>query len=266
MKLHTYKFTEQIQLAVLGDIHAGNAAFDKKLFDRVVKLIGDTNAYFVLMGDIADAITPKDKRYDLANIDRTLLTAREQYDYVFDRLSYYTDIGQCLGVLSGNHDEKIRTTSESGHCYTEELAARLEAPYLGYMNFLHFVFEINGSRSKRTLYFWHGGGKGRKKGSRVNRLDDMRVGFQADIYCMGHTHMLGWIPDSQHRVLTNGRHSRIKKYPVDLIHTGGFYQGYKQDAPRDYVAKAGLNPLRLGCPFIQFYPSENRVSVHLETE
>jgi predicted phosphodiesterase len=266
MKLNTYKFSEAISVAVLGDVHAGNINFNKDLFTRIAKMIGETGSYYVLMGDIADAITPKDRRYDLESVDRSLFTVREQYDYVYDVLSNYTDGGTCLGVLSGNHDEKVRKTSQSGHNYTNELAIKLDAPYLGYMNYLHFGFEVDGRRSKKTLFFWHGEGKGRKPGSKLNRLNDLVVGFHADIYCMGHTHMLNHFPTSQLRVLSNGRHSSVKYYPIDLIHTGGFYKGYTTKAPVDYVARAGLNPLRLGCPFLHFDPKNSRLRVHLETE
>ena len=57
--------SDTFNLYGIGDVHVGNIGFAKDKFERDIKAIkNDPRALVVLMGDLADAIVPTDKRFD----------------------------------------------------------------------------------------------------------------------------------------------------------------------------------------------------------
>ena len=54
---------EPVILVPISDVHVGHVDFDKKLFADTVRWIKDNNAYTILLGDLIDGISQKDRRY-----------------------------------------------------------------------------------------------------------------------------------------------------------------------------------------------------------
>lgn len=256
-----YKKGDTIPVFLFGDTHFGHIGCRKDLIADHIALAKEQDAYWAHMGDIADAITISDKRYDKDNMDDDLPTMKDQYEYAVE-LFKVLDPEKCLGVLTGNHDDKVRRMSPTGYDYAMTgFAAPLGVPYLEFSGFVTLCFENQyHDRSKKSFYLWHGAGGGRKTGGKINRLEDMAAGFNADIYAVGHYHVLAHTVKGYKEHVTNGRHDHIAKKAKYYMITGGYLEGYVEDVST-YVSRFGYMPSVLGCMKLVIHPDSGRVEV-----
>jgi len=251
---HTSR-SDVFKIIPIGDSHIGNIGFYReRLIEDVKRIAEDDNAYTVLMGDICESITIADKRFDPRSIDKRYHVTdlshliRRQLEDAVDYLAPLK--GKVLGVLAGNHEEKIRLTAY--YDVSLELARELNAPYLGYDGFirLNFIRRTPNSTKQNSrcvetidIYANHGHGGGRRNGSKVNVLDDASNIFDCDIVYMGHGHKKIIAPPMVRLGLDkNCNLVQKKKYSVM---TGSFLKGYVEDATT-YVEKQLYTPADLG--------------------
>lgn len=252
-----YNKGESIPLYLLGDTHFGHVGCDKDLIAEHVQRIKEEGALWAHLGDIADAITSSDRRYNVKNMDRSLLTLKEQYEYAAELLKPIGDT--CVGILSGNHDEKVSMSENKGYDHVMDLAKEIGAPYLGYIGFVTLHFENqNKDRWGHKVFLWHGSGGGRKYGGKINRMTDLAADFIADTYAVGHYHQLGVQVKSVLEHVTNGRHNHIAKRLRVFAMCGGYLEGYVPNNTT-YVEKTAYPPGILGCVKLEFFPDKRRV-------
>lgn len=281
------------KITPLGDVHYGGRDCDMKLLKQcVAKIAGDKSHYWIGMGDLGEFINMKDKRFDADEIEPSLLPrigklAQAQSEDIIEILSPIKD--RCLGLLCGNHEETIRLRYEhdihSHTCaglYDHESKMGIVSPSdldLGYSAFIRLKFgrtESLDSRAGKKVQRWkqfviyahHGAGGGRKKGSKVNRLEDITGTFaDCDLYVMGHVHdKMTWVTPSLHIA---ERDDVIRERWRAFGITGTFKRTYQQDG-RGYGEKMMYPATALGV--ISFivtpFPSDEkgtRIDTHNST-
>lgn len=259
-------------LYFINDIHFGSRACDQQLLkDDVAMIAADETAYVFLGGDNFEAIAPDDIRYEL-----------DLHEWFKD---YSRNVVQDLGVIldpikkkiiggiTGNHEAKF----EKKHYVdlSTLLYERLEVPYLGYSAIFPIKVQIPAYREKKrigeskdgweTVYsldFWghHGAGGGRLPGSKINRLVQVQLGFDADIYFMGHVHdQISYISSKIACRNTGGMYDKQKAFVIGAT----YYKSYMQGSTT-YAEGLALNPSRLGCTKLSVRINSNTNNVVME--
>jgi len=115
-----------IDLFFLGDFHIGNKACNIEALERDIALVRENkNARVILMGDFVEGIDPKDKRFNIDDIDEALNTITRQHLKVRKLLRPIKD--KIYAIIEGNHEFSVRS---SGYDITEILSEDLNVPNL----------------------------------------------------------------------------------------------------------------------------------------
>ena len=159
-----------MEISFLGDLHLGNRAADRKAFRRAL-IEADK---VILMGDMIEAITKKDKRH---NKNDSILTYSEQITELIKDLTPYKD--KILRYVIGNHCDTLLSISDIDtvdivcntldikSCYTEILAI-----------------------DKVKIFITHGSGMAVTYPGVVNKMIGFARDHKADFYFAGHSHKL----------------------------------------------------------------------------
>jgi len=251
---HTSR-SDVFKITPLSCIHWGGRDCHKSLLRACIRRIAeDENHYWILMGDAIEAINPTDKRSDLAELDPST-TLEQLQDLAYSQIKGIAGEldpirGKCLGILTGNHEEKLRIRYfADAHARLCELLQNdfgdLNLDYSAFIRW-KFVRGARNSATSRDVIIWahHGAGGGRKTGGVVNRLEDMPLYFpDADIYIMAHVHRrIAFIQDA---VSIGRRADKLVEIHRALGCTGTFKKTYEQGC-RGYGEKAQLQPSPLG--------------------
>jgi hypothetical protein len=146
-----------------------------------------------------------------------------------------------LAVLPGNHENRMYKTD--GIDITEMMCAQLGI-LEKYSSTTVLLFVRFGKESHRnhgrpvlyTIYVTHGSGGGRKEGGKINRLADLALIVDADVYLMGHTHLPAILRNTFYRVSgSNSTVAPVEKLFVNTaaaLNYGGYgdTQGFKPAA------------------------------------
>lgn len=242
-------------LYLMGDWHLGNRMVDLRLLKSdLQELKDDPNALVLLMGDLGEFITPKDKRWDSETVDESIIPMSKLDQMHIQILEYaeglLTEIGsKIIGIHGGNHGLRDKSSGMMTR-YEALLAKMLNVPYLGYSSFTDLCFERVGGGARRTItiHGHHGWQGSRRPGSLVNQLQLEKAVFPtADIIARGHSHHLGaWrfravVPSH------NNREPREKDWVG--VCTGSYLRGLGN--VETYSERAGLAPTPTGCPRVQ---------------
>jgi len=246
--------SEHVHLIGLGDIHLGHAGCDKEKLQKTIEYIRlNDHCYWVGMGDYCECINVTDPRFDPKGIDPEFQIAdldnlvTEQYTKIKEMLLPIKD--SCIGVLAGNHEEKIRLKY-----YRDiglDLARTLKVRYLGYDGFIRlFLWRRSLGMVKRVataylIYAHHGWGASRTSGAKVNRLEDFCAGFDADIIMVGHEHKKVIAPPATKLTVAMKGGARLTERRQVAVMTGGFLKGY-QESSESYIERKGYRPADLG--------------------
>jgi len=185
----TYRLQhETANIYPLGDVHLGSPACAWGAFKGAVRAaVRDPRAVVILMGDLFDAVLPGDKRF---NADEPALALDRHYVSMRDALMPLK--GRIAGVIEGNHEHKLTKLGVGSP--VRRLAEDLGAPFLGFSGFVRILPCAKSDRGKWVhpaildIYAHHGFVAGRKRGGKVNALEDFSLNFDADLYLMGHCH------------------------------------------------------------------------------
>jgi len=227
-----------LKLVALGDIHLGHRNVDLRVLNKVINFIkNEDNCLWLGMGDYADAITVKDRRFDLNSIDPNYPTPDKQYRRIRELFEPIKE--KCLGLLDGNHD--YLHWKLHNHNYVDSLAYDLGVPYLTIDAYIRLVFKRNsGKRAKQKqfdFYAHHGWTTARTMGGRINRITDLASIFpNLPLYLQGHVHLLGPIPPRVQLQVDNGLNVREMKQ--NFVFTGSFLKGYMPNAISYVEAKS----------------------------
>lgn len=254
--------TDKFTLWGIGDIHKGAPGCDWDGVKRDVKAVAeDPNAIWVGLGDYADFITVKDKRFDPDHLDA------DAKQHIGNLGEYYMDCvrelfrpiaHKCVGLIYGNHEEKFMYHNEQTNLH-QQLCNELGVTNLKYCAIRDLVFmrrkcdglRIIGSRvanpkqsHKFRCFFHHGSGGSTTPGGKLNRIMKFMSDFpDCDIYMMGHVHdsigkcmpVIGADADCKRLVARN---------KIGVI-CGSYLKTYTQGVT-SYGEKKGYSPTKLG--------------------
>ncbi len=271
------------RLVALGDIHLGAKQCDKELLKETIESIRlDPNALWIGMGDYVDFHDPKHPHFAASDLDPEIYNAnnignfaRATQDAIFDMLEPIKD--KCIGLLMGNHEYNfMKRNLQSG--WMDDLCERLNVRNLGYTAVIHLVFKEAkkaakkasakkaGQKKKRTqvqytIFAVHGAGSSSGVGGKRKRLqkymDEIFVG--ADIYLMGHVHLLDHTLDVKLAVDETG--SRLRQKPRLGVITGTYLRTFSESSLPGYGEMKGYAPTALGSPTISICPGPDTVGV-----
>jgi len=246
----------------IGDIHAGSIhCAEKKIKDKVKEIEKNERALWVGMGDYADCITSKDKRWSAYGLAPWVVQGdimKSQKDWLIGLLSPIKD--KCLGLMTGNHEETIHDRHEED--VTRYLCEKLVVKYLSYSCFVELVFDRGGTRRSYMIHGWHGAGTAASDGGKLMRLMRLVNEYSADIYLMGHLHDI--VIKIPHRLrCVNGR---VKNTQLIAAMTGSWLRAYTQPKAGQmigisYAEKKGYTPTKIGCPVIHLNPDKETMTV-----
>jgi predicted phosphodiesterase len=242
----------------LGDIHLGAAHCDEVLLKQTVEHIRkDGRALVFLMGDIVDAILPKDKRFEAGLVAEWVDRSNVLGSQVKEACKILKPIGgKVIGILDGNHEEKVK--QDQSFRIKRELIDRMGADGfiwkdLSYSSLVRLIFAWRAGKSSHinslTLYLHHGWGGGR--GDATNQYKEMMASYEADWFVFGHTHKRYVMDELFYKLNRAG----------DLVETrrvsgrsGTFLRTVDKGDEASYGEQKGYRPTPRGCLCIKYYP------------
>lgn len=252
-------------LIPLGDIQLQHdrSATDVRRLKETLAWGVDHNAWWVGMGDYIDMESPSNRRaiqnsgvYD--SVMDALDGAAEELEEELKEM-FKPTIGRWLGLLEGHHYHP----HQDGTTTDTRLAQYLKAPFLGTCAYLNIAFKSPGKGHLNPSYnIWahHGRGGGNLAGSPSNTLEKKILGFDADLYLMGHTHTAGAIPRDRVYPAWGKTQGTLHHKKLYLVNCGAYLKGYEERSRRNgraggsYAERGMMNPLSLGSARIHFRP------------
>ena len=237
-----------ITIVPFGDVHLGSPNCDWNKFWRFIKWAEKEDLYLIGMGDIFDVILATDKRYSAEERQLPLLNA---IDTIVKTLEPLAKQGKIIGLHRGNHEQKMADIGVGDPILN--VCARLGVKFLGYSSFIKIVakrgFKKGVEVNTLVIYSHHGFFSGRKRGSKINNLEDLSTYWIADLYLVAHSHDLF----SSKRVCIdfNGQHERA------FLNTGAFLKT-AEIGTCNYSERAGYPPQKLGIARIEWQPFKTK--------
>ena len=209
---------DEVIIFDLADIHLGNEAFDKSLFESDLKFIKETSNVFVILG--GDLIENNTKN-TVGSVFQQLLSPREQKRMIVDYLKPIKH--KILGSVQGNHEARIDNKS-SDTDIAEDIAGILGVPYnpFAVLNYISVGFNEKINRPYRySILTRHGSSGGTTISGAVNgSLKARNILLGVDIFMSGHTHQQSVI-DTQDRIWYSQSKS-VREINSKFITTGAY--------------------------------------------
>jgi predicted phosphodiesterase len=247
---------EPMILVPISDVHVGHVDHDKKLFRNTVKWIKDNDAYTILLGDIIDGISQHDRRYENNSI-------ADEFKPYLDNLHYrqcevfIKDImpikDKIIGIMGGNHEQKVK--DQFGFDPISVIAQKLEKPILTDPGYLIIKFHDEKATKVYKIFCSHGNWMGgRKRGSKINNMEDKMSDFEFDMLCAGHTHDK-WVSTRKQIIPIVGRNNKITiiEKRKTFINTGSFMSTYTNSNHDTWASRKIFSPQSAGVVRIDFY-------------
>jgi len=258
-KIIPYKRPDVFHLYPLGDIHCGiQHCAEDKIKAQVREIKADPLALWIGMGDYGEFISPNDPRWNIGSIVKWVHEDNIAEDLTKWIVALFDPIkDKCVGLLEGNHEDAIRIHSHID--VQKNICERLELPNLSYSCFVRFIFRRAGSSSHEVMgFFTHGAGCAITKGAKVNRLERVMDGFEADIYGIAHMHDI--ITDTK-PYLRVDKENRVRQMEKVGAVTGSWFKTYAQGVRASYGEKKNYPPTTLGCPVFTIAPDKGILKV-----
>ena len=251
-----YSRPSKFNLYPIGDIHAGATDCAEDRIKKQIDIIKhDGNGLWIGMGDMIDAITEKDPRWNtkgIASWVRSDNIIESQKKFVVDLLKPISN--KCIAYLTGNHEETLHKIQNNDISWN--ICNELNLPFAGYSCFVELIFIRRNSNEahKFTIHAWHGAGAAQTEGAQLMRLKRLVKEYEADVYLMGHLHTI--VHDITDRLCV--RNHKVKKIPRIATITGSWKKSYSED----YISweeTKGFRPAHLGCPLLIFEPQKENI-------
>jgi predicted phosphodiesterase len=278
MEIISHNLPETHQIYLLGDTHEGSKLQDSEGFQQTLEEIRKKkNAFFVHLGDLAEAIMIDDSRYDKETIANGKDVPLLQYRDVRNKLRPVKD--RLLAVLMGNHDWKhIRKV---GNLVRDYVCADLGVPYGTYT--CKLVIRDAKAKLMYKIFLTHGfGALSSNADDPVRQIANMQLALKrklrdkaADcaIMAMGHNHKLLTV-NPLPTLYLNDEEGDIKQHYIEgiqsapYIHpdhrwycaTGSFFKLYELGMS-GYGEVFGYDPHELGCCIVHV---ENKRIIRVE--
>lgn len=238
-------------------------AIDLNGLKETVRFGVENNALWLGMADFIDLESPSNRKaiqnsgvYDSV-INALDASAEDMEEEVLDILR--PTIGRWLGFLEGHHFH----VHQSGETSDQRFARELGGPFLGHSAYVNLTFQSPRSHDLNpVINIWahHGQGGGALAGSASNRLEKAILGFDADLFLMGHTHTRGAIPRDRVYPVWGPVKGQLKHKTIYVVNCGSYLKGYQEESKRNgrpnggYPEQGMMNPLALGSPHIWLKP------------
>jgi len=237
------KTVNQIEIIPTGDWHLGSVNCNRRKLKEYLEYIRITpNCYLIGMGDLVDCILPKDKRYDASGDFRNLDELKQE---TLELLKPIRD--KIIVLLTGNHEIKLQ--KEGYGDPIKWLCSELKVPYGGFSCFIKIHAIPDTHRKSLIIFAHHGFFSGRKRGSKINNIEDLSAYWDADIFLAGHSHDIF----SSRKVKIGWAGSR----DLLFINTGSFVETASWRTS-NYSEIHGFPPQRLGVVKVKWYPRTGR--------
>ncbi len=233
------------QLCGFGDFHVGNLGFDEEKFLRHIDLIKNMkNADVIVMGDIIDAISHDDKRYQYNEMDKRFDGVEDTLYYVIDKLRPIKD--KIIGIIEGNHEGKLSIRNEFN--YTKFVANELDAFWCHESLFLNYKLD----KINMPILAIHPYSGGTTIGGQVNKVMKFINAFEVPpiITLAGHFHSLDVLTFERFK----GDFSTLQKHYLAM--TGSYLRGYGEGRS-SYASRSMYTPKGTG--FVSFEISKGKV-------
>jgi len=201
MKLHEFTISVpryfKISLCPLGDFHIGTKACAIDKLKALIKWVKDTpDVYVIGLGDYCDLINLSDSRFDPTMIadsisDQKNYLCRMAQNQAEECIELFTPIkDRIIGLGEGNHEFAIQKHYHYDIMY--RICGALDVRYLGWSSLTRLRMKRKSNYKNSSyivnIFCEHGSQAGRKKGGKVNSLEDRSNDIEADIYLRGHSH------------------------------------------------------------------------------
>lgn len=256
--------SDVFKVYVFGDTHFGNANSNEQAVKALVKQIqADDYALWIGMGDICDFINIHDPRWDprempswLMGGDQLADIARTECDYAVALLAPIKE--KCLGLISGNHEDKILQHSECD-VYSRLIEALADGQHehrLDHRGLISLILSRQGgSKVTVNIYATHGSLGGRTQGGAANSLSNLLAQVDdVDVVLQGHLHK------GQLLQMAKFRPARYRTRNVTIygITVPPMVNDMRYAESKDYAAVSE------GYAVITIIPEQHKVSASLE--
>lgn len=245
--------TESCETVFTGDWHLGNNGVDKVALKKMVDYIKKTGCNWCHTGDACESTIHSNKFYDVRSVDPEIPCVGDQYQY-FKRL-IKPIAGQCVGILSGNHDDRNAKISEID--ILGDVCNDLGITYLQDSAYCKIRYKAYNELRSTLVYVVHGFTASRKRGGRVNSLEDIATSHIADLYVCGHTHDM-YVTSSIIDTMTSKGNYAQKN--IIFGNTGTFLRGHIE-GKRSYAEKRGYKPNKIGYLDAIYNPTTRMISM-----
>ena len=271
------KKDDLIHLEGFSDIHYGGRNHIASLFDKRMKAVMDDPARFTFYGgDMLDAITPKDKRWQKESVTENSLESQKKGFYkvteeiteLHKKLKQENGHGKILWGLAGNHEynnreidqEWIKTFFEG---YKDKKDGKvidgLGIDYLGSRALVGLEILWRGKPLRRwTVLSVHGFGGGTNA---YTPLQNLMWNHVADVYLMGHLHQK--MSMEEQMVSFNYAKGKAVQKKVVLGNTGSFTETMLDEVDQWFERRNKLKPSVPGTITISFDASKGEINHHI---
>jgi predicted phosphodiesterase len=248
--------SDKIQIIPIGDTHLGCKNNDTKKLIALVEYIRKTpQTYWIGMGDYVDSINYSDKRFDPKSTDYLSELDDISEAQIRELVKIFSPIkDRCLGLLGGNHEEKIRLRYHRD--ILSDICRRLNVDNLTYSMMMRVYFKRSTGRgaSKNVVIFaHHGHGGGRAVSGKLNMVLSKAKSYDADIYLVGHCHLKANL-DGERICMSHGRGEGRIYSKKQLFATTGSFMKSLGDGYSPYSEVAGYEPIPTGVIKITIEP------------
>jgi hypothetical protein len=179
---------DYITLLPFADWHDDDPNCNKEFVEMEVEAAKNEDTFVILHGDIVNFAFKSSK----SDVYCSRKSPQESLDWAVETLYPIKD--KILVLEDGNHEDRLwkECGIHAGRYIANSLGIKERYAENGALLFLSFG-EQGGKFHNRpmcyTVYVVHGCGGGRKAGGKVNKVIDMMMTVDADIYLHGHTHL-----------------------------------------------------------------------------
>lgn len=237
---------DEVEIVPFGDIHLGNRNCRKDKFKRLIDwVLSKPNVYVIGMGDLLDCIIPKDKRFQADDIEpyEVIDDLRDEMEEILDPIK-----DRIICLLQGNHEYHMQ---QDGYgCPIKKICKSMEVPYGGFSSYIRLLPDSKIHVKSLVLWIHHGWFAGRKRGAKVNCLEDNMAYYDADVYLAGHSHDL-W-STRKSRIYWSGSRDVI------FGNTGSFLETATWGT-NSYSERANYPVQKLGVLKLKWIPTQGKI-------
>jgi predicted phosphodiesterase len=230
--------TDSCETVLTGDWHIGNSGVNKAALQKMIAYIRKSGCNWIFTGDACESTAHTNKFYDYRAVDPDLPSIGSQYQYLKQLIKPIAP--QCIGILSGNHDDRNARISEIDAL--GDICNDLAIPYLKDSAYCKIKYRKYNELRSTLVYVVHGFTASRKRGGRINALEDIATSHVADLYLCGHTHDMCVTSSIIDTMTTKGNYAQKTIY---FGNTGTFLNGHIE-GQRSYAEKRGYKPCKIG--------------------